>query len=85
MDAADGVADARDRLAAVLDVARSSDEAHVEVFALDALARVGADAGDAASAAALVAEADARMDAASHFISERDRVDRSRGGRVHDE
>jgi tetratricopeptide (TPR) repeat protein len=85
MDAADGVAGAQNRLEVALDVARTNDEAHVEVFALDALARAAAEAGDAVRCTQLVAEADRRMEAASHFISERDRVDRSGRGRVHDE
>jgi predicted ATPase/DNA-binding SARP family transcriptional activator len=52
----------RERLEAVLRA--SEGDAPVEVFALDALGRH--------------AEADARMAAASHFISERDRTDRAR-------
>ncbi len=47
----------------------------VEVFALDALARLAADAGDAAAARDLAEAADRRMEAASHFITERDRTD----------
>ena len=39
-----------DRLAAILDDARRNDDAHVEVFALDALARLAAEAGDIATA-----------------------------------
>ncbi len=46
MDAADRVADAEDRLVAILDEARSTDHPHVEVFALDALARTAAQSGD---------------------------------------
>ena len=42
MDAADGVPGAADRLAATLDEARRRDDAAVEVFALDALARIAA-------------------------------------------
>ena len=50
LDAADGVAGAEERLAAILDDARRDDDAPVEVFALDALARIAADAGDVAGA-----------------------------------
>jgi len=48
----------------------TKDDAHVAVFALDALAR-----HDPARAPQLLAAADARMASASHFIAERDRVD----------
>ncbi len=61
------------RLTALLDDARRDDDAPVEVFALDALARLAADAGTAAE---LSAAADRRMPAAAHFITERDRTDR---------
>ena len=46
MDAADQVPDAGPRLAAILDEARRDGDAHVEVFALDALGRLAAEAGD---------------------------------------
>jgi len=62
------------RLAALLDAARSDDDAPVEVFALDALARIAAERGDTATE--LRTAADHRMAAASHFITERDRTDR---------
>jgi hypothetical protein len=75
MDAADQVSGADRRLAAILDDARHDDAAHVEVFALDALARVAALAGDIISARDLCAAADRRMQAASHFITELDRSD----------
>ena len=61
-----------DRLAALLDRARSEGNAPAEVFALDALARVTGEDD-------LYADADRRMAAASHFITERDRVDRRAG------
>ena len=57
------------------------DDAPVEVFALDALARLAADAGDAATARDLSEAADRRMAAASHFITERDRTDARWSGR----
>ena len=50
MDAADREPGAEGRLVAILDEARLNDHAHVEVFALDALARVAAEAGDIATA-----------------------------------
>ena len=55
--------------------ARRSDDAPVEVFTLDALARSAADAGDAARAQELCDSADRRMNAASHFITDFDRID----------
>jgi predicted ATPase/DNA-binding SARP family transcriptional activator len=75
LDAADGVPGAEERLAAILDDARRDGDAHVEVFALDALARVATEAGDGAAARELREAADLRMASASHFITELDRVD----------
>ena len=72
LDAADGRPGALERLSAILDAARRDDDAPVEVLALDALARPTGDA-------ARHAEADRRMRAASHFITERDRTDRGAG------
>ena len=60
---------------AILDAARLNDEAHVEVFALDALARAAAEAGDNETARELSESADRRMEAASHFITDLDRTD----------
>ena len=51
------------------------DDAPVEVFALDALARIADGAGDASTARDLSEAADRRMEAASHFITDRDRTD----------
>ena len=64
-----------ERLVAILDEARGDDDAHVEVFALDALARIAAKRGDIAAARGLCEAADRRMEAASHFITELDRTD----------
>jgi hypothetical protein len=64
-----------ERLVAILDHARINDDAPVEVFALDALARIAADAGDIATARDLCEAADRRMKAASHFITDFDRTD----------
>ncbi len=75
MDAEDGVPDTEGRLRAILDEARRNDDAHVEVFALDALARIAAEAGDVATAQDLCAAADRRMERVSHFITNLDRTD----------
>jgi tetratricopeptide (TPR) repeat protein len=75
MDAEDRVDGAAARLVAILGEARQNDDAHVEVFALDALARTAVEAGDHATAQSLCEEADRRMEAASHFVTERDRTD----------
>jgi predicted ATPase/DNA-binding SARP family transcriptional activator len=75
MDAADREPGAEERLVAILDDARRNDIAHVEVFALDALARIAAEAGDLATARNLCQAADRRMEAASHFITDFDRTD----------
>jgi tetratricopeptide (TPR) repeat protein len=74
LDAAEGDPGAQARLEALLAGARAEDDAPAEVFALDALGRLTGDA-------ALHALADRRMAAASHFIAERDRVDRPAGAR----
>ena len=73
--AADGVPDADQRLAELLVLARARGDAPAEVFALDALAREAAGAGDTETATCLLAAADERMRDASHFVSERDRID----------
>jgi tetratricopeptide (TPR) repeat protein len=75
MDLADDLPGARERLLAMLDAARTNDEAHVEVFALDALARAESRAGNVDAAHALGELADRRMATAAHFITDRDRVD----------
>jgi hypothetical protein len=75
IDAADGEAVAQDHLVAVLDQARAQDAAHVEVFALDALARLAAGSGREDQARELLDLADRRMEAVSHFITEHDRAD----------
>jgi predicted ATPase/DNA-binding SARP family transcriptional activator len=75
LDAGDRVAGAQERLVAILDDARRGDDAPVEVFALDALARIAAQEGDAPTARELCEVADRRIDAASHFIAELDRTD----------
>jgi predicted ATPase/DNA-binding SARP family transcriptional activator len=75
LDAGDQVSGAEQRLQTILDEARLNDDAPVEVLALDALARIAADGDDMATARDLCAAANARMEAASHFITELDRTD----------
>jgi hypothetical protein len=75
LDAEDGDPDAEDRLHAILDGARHHGDAHVEVFALDALARRAAESGDVVVAQQLCAEADRRMGLVAHFITDLDRTD----------
>jgi predicted ATPase/DNA-binding SARP family transcriptional activator len=75
MDIGDAGAGAEERLVAMLDEARANDHAHVEVFALDALAHLAAKAGDLVRARDLCEAADRRMEVASHFITDRDRID----------
>jgi predicted ATPase/DNA-binding SARP family transcriptional activator len=78
MDAADHLPGAEDRLVAILEHARREDDAPVEVFALDALARIAHADGDASKARDLCAAADRRMEAAAHFIADLDRTDAHR-------
>jgi predicted ATPase/DNA-binding SARP family transcriptional activator len=75
LDAQDDVSSAQQRLVAILDDARLADDAPVEVFALDALARIAAEGRDIATARELCEAADRRMEAASHFITDLDRTD----------
>ena len=75
LDAADGVVGAPARLSAILEDAARSGDATVEVFALDALARIAASAGDLDTAHRLGASADRLVTSVSHFITELDRAD----------
>ena len=75
MDAAEGDDDAGTQLQDLLEHARGADDAPVEVFALDALARLAVGSGDLGTARDLCEEADRRMESASHFITDRDRTD----------
>lgn len=75
MDVADDGPDARERLRRLLDEAREVDDAPVEVFALDALARIAFQSGDTSTALDLCEVADRRMGAASHLITDLDRTD----------
>ena len=75
LDASDQISGAEQRLLTRLEQARREDDAPVEVLALDALARVAAEAGDVAGARDMCAAADRRMESASHFITDLDRTD----------
>ena len=75
MDAADLRSGAEAKLRLILAEAQTADLAHVEVFALDALARIAADAGDLARSRDLCETADLRLEDAAHFITDIDRVD----------
>jgi tetratricopeptide (TPR) repeat protein len=75
LDAEDDVTGAEQRLGAILAGGRRDDDAPVEVFALDALARIAAGRGEAVAARDLHEAADRRAEVASHFITELDRVD----------
>jgi hypothetical protein len=75
LDAEDRVSGAEQRLIAILDDARRTDDAPVEVFALDALARIAAEGADIDAARSLCEASDRRMESASHFITDRDRTD----------
>jgi predicted ATPase len=75
MDGADGKPEAGQRLEALLGRARDEDDAPVEVFALDALARIAAASGEIGTARELCEAADRRMESASHFITDLDRSD----------
>ena len=75
MQSVEQIGGSKERLVMILDEARATDQAHVEVFALDALARIAAAAGDLDRARELHQTADRRMAAASHAITELDRTD----------
>jgi tetratricopeptide (TPR) repeat protein len=65
-----------DRLAEIVADARTAHDIEVVVLALDALARLRAERGDAAGARTTRAEADAAMAGARHLLTDRDRPDR---------
>ncbi len=75
IDLDDPEAHSKERLTAILDDARRNDDAHVEVFALDALALITANAGDLETALEFCRAADERMRAAADFITDVDRTD----------
>lgn len=68
---------AGNRLVEVLAAARQAGQGEVEVLTLDRLARLHAEHGDLDDARALLAQADDRAAAASHLISDADRIDRA--------
>ncbi|MEA2180120.1 MAG: hypothetical protein QOG77_3417, partial [Solirubrobacteraceae bacterium] len=70
------------RLGGILGAARRRGDAAVEVFALDALARLAAERGDGPAARDLREAADRRMQSASDFITELDRVDARSVGQI---
>jgi tetratricopeptide (TPR) repeat protein len=74
MDAADRVPGAAERLTALLDDARRTGDADVEVLTLDALARISASAGDSSTAHRLREAADRQM-GATNFVTDLDRID----------
>ena len=63
------------RLDQVLDEARAARNLEVQVYALDALARMAAAAGDLESAHALLADADGLAARVTHVVDEEDRLD----------
>jgi predicted ATPase/DNA-binding SARP family transcriptional activator len=75
LDAVEQVPGVQERLEGILDVARDMDDAPVEVFALDALARIAAAASDIGTAGDLCDAADRRMESAAHLITDLDRTD----------
>ena len=75
MQVDDAPADAEQQLGTLIADARRNNLAHVEVFALDALARIAAAAGDITRARELCETADRRIEDASDFITDLDRVD----------
>ncbi|HET7475218.1 MAG TPA: BTAD domain-containing putative transcriptional regulator [Dermatophilaceae bacterium] len=62
-------------LRSVLADARATANLEVQVFALDALARLAARSGDRDTAVALLAESDRLADAVSHLVDASDRID----------
>ena len=59
----------------VLDEARSTENLEVQLFALDALARLAAESGDLDTARALLTESDALAPQVAHAVDESDRYD----------
>lgn len=65
-------------LASVLDEARATSNVEVQVFALDALARLAAESDDFATSGELLAEADRLAAQVAHVVDEADRIDAAR-------
>ncbi|HYI52901.1 MAG TPA: transcriptional activator domain-containing protein, partial [Microlunatus sp.] len=72
------VHDDASELETVLEEARVSNNVEVQVCALDALARLAAQAGDSGSARTLLSEADSLALQVAHVLDEDDRLDGSR-------
>jgi uncharacterized protein HemY len=62
----------------LLDEAGAAGNREVEVYALDALARIAAERGDRARAGELLNRADSLAPAVVHLVDDHDRLDRSR-------
>jgi predicted ATPase/DNA-binding SARP family transcriptional activator len=62
-------------LLTVLDEARATDNLEVQLFALDALARMAAESGDRTTANELLSESDLLAAHVAHMVDETDRVD----------
>lgn len=77
-DAEDGVADASDRLAELLDTARADGDVDAQVLALDASAALRAVAGDPAQAGRILATADELMPSTTYRLADVDRRDARR-------
>jgi predicted ATPase/DNA-binding SARP family transcriptional activator len=75
LDVADQIPGAAEQLASLLDDAQGRNDGDVEVFALDALARLALSSGDQATALALCGSADERMRAGTQFLTDLDRSD----------
>ncbi|MGZ5403886.1 MAG: ATP-binding protein [Nocardioides sp.] len=65
-------------LRTVLDEARATNNSEVQVFALDALARVAAESGDHTTSGELLTESDLLAAHVTHVVDETDRVDAAR-------
>jgi predicted ATPase/DNA-binding SARP family transcriptional activator len=78
----DGAADAEHRLRDVLVRARGTDDAEVQVLAMDALGLLTARAGRRGDAWELVEAADRLLPAGEHLIAPTDREDRARAGEL---
>ena len=62
-------------LASILDEARATENLEVQLFTLDALARLAAEAGDVDTARSTTAQADALAPGLAHTVDENDRID----------
>ena len=74
--------DDEDRLRSVLDEARSTGNLEVQVFALDALARLAAELGDGTTATELLGASDLLAAQVAHVVDEADRIDATKARAV---